>query len=446
MRIEALPFSHDELFSDELSARIPYHRMYGKQYCLPALALYSEREFEQIRSAALQVDRIYLKALRFAQRHMPDEFLIGRLGLHPVLVPASRIETPLGILSRQDWITGPDGPKCIENNTDTPTGLPEAAFLGNAIVHRHTPLRSASAGMDEALQTALAELLEHYRGLGLTGTVVCTCYDWHEEDRVNTQYIVDAIERIGLQARFVPLERLVIVPGEGLFADEERIELLYRLYPYEYLAHDEDAVTGLPVGAALMELAREGRIGLINPPQCAITQSKGFIAYVWALYERNDESSDVLGHRLFNEADLEAIRAYLLPTYFENTLFLRQKIPYAAKSYWGREGKGTTLHSGDGTAELEQWGQQDNEAEAEEIRRYYSGQPRIYQQLYPMEQVIAPTEQGPFAGSLLTGAYVIGGRFGGLLPRIGEKITGDLAYYCPAAIRQDGQTMFKESN
>lgn len=74
--------------------------------------------------------------------------------------------------------------------------------------------------------------------------------------------------------------------------------------------------------------------------------------------------------------------------------------------------------------------------EDEEITAYYENQPKIYQQLVPMEQVVIETEAGAYSGYLLTGVFVIGGRLAGILPRVGEKVTGDMAYYCAATVRE----------
>ncbi|MNY54389.1 hypothetical protein D3C86_1902560 [compost metagenome] len=50
-----------------------------------------------------------------------------------------------------------------------------------------------------------------------------------------------------------------------------------------------------------------------------------------------------------------------------------------------------------------------------------------------MSQASVPTELGEYQGYLLTGVYVLNGKSAGVLSRIGAKVTGDLAYYCPAA-------------
>lgn len=434
-RVVPLRLTAAELFQGEIAQRLPYHRMYGKQYCLPSVTLYSQEEYDELKRASVLIDRIYWKALRFAQRHLPGAFLQEQLGIHPSLIGAARIETPAHGLSRQDWIIGADGMKCIENNTDTPSGVPEAAYLGNTVIRRHTPYRSCSSGLREAMLGAFERLIRHYREAGLTGTIACSSYDWHIEDKCNTEYVQDVIRELGYDAVYVPLDRLEIVPGEGLYGGGERIDILYRLYPLEYLIHDSDEDSGVAIGEALIGLVEEGKLGLINPPQSAITQSKGFMALVWALFERNDQSSEVLGSPLFGGEELEAIGKYLLPTYFENTVFLQQNTAFVAKSYWGREGKGTSLFGADGRLEADEWGNSEEAEEAEETRRYYSGQPKVYQQRCPMENVSVQTETGLYNGYLLTGAYVVGGSFGGLLPRIGGAITGDMAYYCPAAIR-----------
>lgn len=70
------------------------------------------------------------------------------------------------------------------------------------------------------------------------------------------------------------------------------------------------------------------------------------------------------------------------------------------------------------------------------IKAYYSEQPQIYQERVAMEAVSVSTEEGIFQGYLLSGVYVIGNQYAGILPRIGGPITGDMAYYCPAAVRR----------
>ncbi|MCM3786134.1 glutathionylspermidine synthase family protein [Neobacillus mesonae] len=426
--------THDEVFSGNRAEQIPYHRMYGKQYCLPAAVRYSATEVERLKYASEMIDTIYMSTLRFAQRHLPDAFLTRQLGIPKSLIPAARMEVPGHGVSRQDFILEPGGRiKCIENNTDTPTGIPEASYLAKELIDSHTKgLQATTVTMRRHIADAFRRLLEHYSSKGLDGRVVFTCYDWHVEDRRNTEYLMEIVQEMGYDVRFVPLSELEIVRGDGLYSEGERISVLYRLYPLEYLANDKSEETEDRIGEWMLELVEQGKLGLINPAQSIISQSKGFMALIWSLYERHDEASGLLGEPLYSEEQLDAIRDFLLPTYYSPALFIQEGNPYVAKSYWGREGKGTSLFDEQGNLTEAEWGQSEEDSR-EDIQDYYGNQPVIYQKRCQMENVKVHTEEGPFSGYLLTGVYVIGGHYSGILPRVGGRITGDMAYYCPAA-------------
>ena len=140
----------DRLFAGAIAENVPYYRMYGKLYCLPAFVRYSAEEAAALAEASEAVDRIYRKALRFAQRSLPDAFLTERLGIPKAMIPAARVETPAHLLSRQDWIVSGGELRWIENNTDTPSGVPEAACLAGSLIGAHgAGYIDLSAGMDE---------------------------------------------------------------------------------------------------------------------------------------------------------------------------------------------------------------------------------------------------------------------------------------------------------
>ncbi|WP_068618861.1 glutathionylspermidine synthase family protein [Paenibacillus tuaregi] len=443
IRIYTPDVNGEEVFDSEITGVIPYYRMYGAQYCLPSFVQYTSCEAEKLRSASQAVHRIYTKVLRFAQMYLPDSYLIGQLGLEPAMIPAARIALPFTGIERQDWIMSEQGMRCIENNTETPSGIPEAAFLERVLLSRymknpqHTP--GPSAGMDALLSRVFVEAVDFFEKEGLGRAVTFTCPEGIIEDLHNTQYLLQRCEEAGLQAKFVPLEELRIIPEQGLYHNGEQISILYRLYPLEFLVHDKDETSGVLVGQELLRLAEQGKIGLINPPQNIISQSKGFMATIWSLYERNELTRDYLGFTLFDEEDVQAIEDYLLPTYFTPEPFLRSGIPFAAKGYWGREGKGTVLHDKEYSADespcLPDGTVSAQAAENEDESSYYDSQPKIFQKLHPMMQVTVPTEKGDYAGYLLTGVYVLNGRYAGVLSRIGAKVTGDMAYYCPAVVK-----------
>ncbi|MNH85345.1 putative acid--amine ligase YgiC [compost metagenome] len=427
---------YEEVFDGEIAKEIPYYRMYGKQYCLPSFVMYKEHEIKELRAASEEVNRIYGKVLGFAQQYLPDSYLIKQLGLEPAMIPSARIPFPWSGIERQDWIIGEHGMKCIENNTETPTGIPEAAYLERELLKRYMDASGPSSTMDETLTQTFKDIVTDYSAKGLGDKVTFTCAGEILEDSTNTKYLLHRCEKAGIEVNYAPLEELRIVPGVGLYHGNERIMILYRLYPLEFLIHDREESSGVLVGEELMKLAAEGKIGLINPPQNIITQSKGFMATIWSLYERNELTQEYFGFTLFDSADMQIISKYLLPTYFTNEPFLLTDEPYAAKGYWGREGKGTDLFEPLGHEDSRLSGEADSASEETdpEEAEYYGTMPKIYQRLYPMSQAAVPTELGEYQGYVLTGVYVFNGKSAGVLSRIGGKVTGDLAYYCPAAI------------
>lgn len=437
-KVIALPVNHDELFVGERGERIPYHRMYGKEYCVSAVTVFSDQEISLIEEASEKMDQIYRKVLRFVQRYLPDPVLVNQLGIHPGLIPAARIEVPFHGVSRQDWIMQPDGIKMIENNTDTPTGIPETAYLAGAVIKPYTTYHNPSQSMDRQIRDSFSSLISFYRHCGFSGDIAFSCYDWHEEDVCNTKYLMERVQQAGYPALFVPLEGLEVKPNEGLFYEGKKIEIWYRLYPLEYLVHDTDD-DEFETGQAILDLISQKKLAIINPAQSIITQSKGFMALVWSLYEKNDQLQELwnLEAPFFLEKECETISRFLLPTYFEDTFFRQQEIPWVSKAYYGREGKGTRLFDKNGLEHKIEWEHQADEEEDGATHEYYSNQPRIYQQRIMQEEIKIPTETGWFHGYLLVGSYVIGGRFGGILTRVGGEVTGNLAYYIPAGMEKE---------
>lgn len=434
-----LTLGHDELFQGERARQIPYHRMYGKEYCVPAVVLYDLQEIDRLKDATVKMNRIFQKGVRFVQRYLPDLILINQLGIHPALLAAARMEVPFHGVSRQDWIMNSSSMKLIENNTDTPTGIPETAFLAESVLKEFTAFDNPSLTMNQEIQSAFSALIEFYRSCEFQGEIAFSCYDWHEEDRCNTMYLMEQVQLAGYPAWFAPLEKLEVRSGEGLFYDGKKIDIWYRLYPLEYLVHDEDQ-DGFPTGEAILSLIEQKKLAIINPVQSIISQSKGFLALLWSLYEKNELLPQLLGVKspLFTKEECDAIHEFMLPTYFDPSPFREAGIAWVAKAMFGREGKGTVLYNKDGVAQNVEWEHELDHREDEATKAYYGEQPCIYQQRIPLVRIEIPTEQGKFNGFLLTGAFVMGSSYAGLLPRIGGEVTGNLAYYAVAGTKDRG--------
>lgn len=350
--------------------------------------------------------------------------------------PAARMEVPFHGVSRQDWIINLFGMKLIENNTDTPTGIPETGFLAESVLKEFTLFENPSKTMNQQIQSAFTSLIEFYRSCGLKGEIAFSCYDWHEEDRCNTIYLMEQVQQAGYPTWFAPLERLEVRPDQGLFYEGKKIDIWYRLYPFEYLVHDADQ-DGFPTGEAILSLIEQKKLAVINPVQSIISQSKGFLALIWSLFEKNELLPQLMGVKrpLFTKEECDTIHQFMLPAYFDPSPFRQSGRAWVAKAIFGREGKGTVLYNEDGQHETIEWEHELDQQEDEATKAYYGEQPCVYQQRIPLERIEIPTEQGNFNGYLLTGAFVIGSSYAGLLPRIGGEVTGNLAFYAVAGMK-----------
>ncbi|MBA9083722.1 glutathionylspermidine synthase [Fontibacillus solani] len=419
MHIISSKLSRNEIFNAEIAELVPYLDMNGQEYCTKDAMVYSRQELQELSSAAEGVDQVYLTTLRYVQRNVPDEVLAQELHIDPRLIPCARQELSFHVMARQDWILYEGQMKFIENNADTPTGVPESFFIPSYLIendiyqkemiNHHLPVNIANA---------FATAVNHYRSAGLTGKIVFSCHQEHTEDYANTRFVQSCAESIGIHSVFADLSELTVQEGAGLFLGDEKIDIWYRLYPLELLVFDEDS-DGTPVGEQILDLIEKGLLGIINPIQSIIMQSKSFYKFIWTLYENNDTFG------VFNHYEASIISKYFLPTYGANDIFLSESTSFVEKAVYGREGRGVTLTTvNDGKIVATQTNSLD------EYDSYYNTQPKIYQLKLGMTKFTLSIGEEPKEGYLLTGAYVINGRFSGLLTRLGDLITGDLSYFC----------------
>ncbi|MCG7406249.1 glutathionylspermidine synthase family protein [Paenibacillus sp. ACRRX] len=456
-----LPLGDKEAFTDTRLHVVPYVRMYDQPYCMTEAILYDETEVMELRQASELVHSVYERVMRFVQHELPDITLVQQLGIPMQLVEAARQSEPISGISRQDWIKGPQGWKCIENNADTPTGIPEAAYLAEELIQESNRLwGSMGAGqrllnpsneLSSQLQQVLVKLLQHYREQGYSGSIVFSAYRDHAEDRANTMYLLKLVQQAGWEAEFCALEDLRVVPGEGLYANDNKVGIWYRLYPLEYLMTDESE-DGFPIGRAVLALTVSKQLAVMNPLQSILLQSKAMMALIWALHEHHDELSSTMSTPILTSWERDIIERYIPPTYLNPEPFRAMGSSYVAKSIWGREGKGTAIYDANGACEEIQDERVTKQAsipseayiEDNDDQRYYADQPKVYQAYVPMEAVHMESTGNQLSGYLLTGVYVPGGIYGGLLPRVGGRITGDLARFCPAAIQKNSHLMINK--
>lgn len=408
VKVISLPVSHEEAFA-ATREWCDWDRMYDREYIIPSIVLFSQAMVKQIANLTEQAYQLFQKTLRYVQREVPDPYLIHQLGIPEQLVRAARSYVPFDAITRFDIAISEDRMYILEYNSDTPTGVVETAYVADSFLRRFTNYRNPSIKLNDRIKNALQNCIQFYRNQGFQGDVIFSATQTSNED-IGTVRYAQHISQI--DSHYAHLEDLRL-RSDGLYAGEKKASIWYRLYPWEHLPHDvsED---GFPIGEALLSLITEKKLATISPPQSVITQSKGLQAFIWELTQFH--------HPVFDDAKRMFVQRHMLPSLFEPDPFRQHGIPYASKPLFGREGGAVTLFDAEGNPEVK------DEAE------HYWEQPTIFQQRIELPNVQIRTEEGMFDGYLLIGAFCVGGKFAGLLPKVGGQITGNLAYFLPAAM------------
>jgi glutathionylspermidine synthase len=246
------------------------------------------------------------------------------------------------LYGRFDLAQTPQGPKLLEFNADTATGIPETAVVQWAsLAAAGKEEASQASGLFEALVTQFTEWLN--RNEDLEPTLLLTYIGASAEDQTNCEVVAQAATEAGFTTHLCPIDQITITTiGEdrGIWAEVgaeqwQRFSFLFKLIPWEQLAWEEPEVV-----QDLENLLRTRTVVIANPAYALLFQSKGLLAWLWQHYPNH---------------------ALLLPASF-------QHLPgkYVAKPFFGREGQNVEVIAG-GESLTRTGGE-------------YASQPLVYQQ------------------------------------------------------------------
>lgn len=248
---------------------------------------------------------IYAMCLELVDEACRDDEILKKLA----------IPEPYWDMARQSWLkhdksiygrfdfsyNGEDPAKLLEFNADTPTSLYESAFFQWLWLEQLFPDLDQFNSIQEKLCDALGAFSGH--GLMHFSSVKGT-----EEDRATVEYVMDCAAQAGVSVKFIYMEDIGIgADGHFLDLEDERINTLFKLYPWEYIwedAYGHDVINGY----------RDG-LKLVEPPWKMILSNKGILPLLWQRHQ---------GH------------PNLLPAWFEEETPLAAN--YVTKPLLGREG------------------------------------------------------------------------------------------------------------
>jgi glutathionylspermidine synthase len=204
---------------------------------------------------------------------------------------------------------GVSPPKLLEYNADTPTALFEAS-----VVQWHW-LEECRPGSDQfnSIHEALIALWTRWRAQGRLARVHFACMD-DDDDILTTAYLQDTAHQSGLDTALMAVTDIGWDGRTFLDTDESRIEALFKLYPWDWLAR-EPFFAHLPAS----------RMQVLEPAWRVVAASKGILPVLWELFP---------GH------------PNLLPASFDPTAI---DGPTVLKPLFGREGANVQVSKGEGS-------------------------------------------------------------------------------------------------
>jgi len=298
-----------------------FHTIDGERYWdQRAYYAFSLDEIErQIEAPTGEIDAM---CLELVARAIDDEKYLRRLKIPEAFWPLlseSWHRDDASLYGRLDLSFDGRGPaKLLEYNADTPTSIFEAAvfqwtWLEQAIERRITSPRADQFNSIHERLIDAWEKLARGRHLHLTGTTE------NSEDAGTLAYLEDTARQAGLDTTMIDIEDIGWRDDGGFVdLDNRDVVLAFKLYPWEWMFHDE-------FGGRLTEAPTRW----IEPPWKAVLSNKGILPLLWEMFP---------GH------------PNLLPAFFEDDPNAAQLgSSYVRKPLYSREGANVALVSAGAT-------------------------------------------------------------------------------------------------
>lgn len=350
------------------------------------------KESAAYRFTALQVDRIeaatdeLLHMLEEAGEYVVNNKLLGLLGIpqqyHEAVTASWRNEDPT-LYGRFDFAFNGEGwPKMLEFNADTPTSLLESAVSQWDWLEDVMPDADQYNSLHDKLVAQWDTIVKKRRPAGvLPRRIHFASVSDNEEDWICVHYLMDTAVQAGFEVKHVFTEALGFNKDTGFFVDQDdqRIDILFKLYPLEWMMRED-------FGIHLLNTATQ----IVEPLWKAILSTKAILPVLWKLYP---------GHRL------------LLPAYFEHDVLPADFTSYARKPIFSREGANISLI-------------RDGKEMAKGQEQDYGAEGFILQELIELKE-----HDGFFP---VIGAWVVGDKAAGMCIREdSNRITTNMSNFVP---------------
>jgi glutathionylspermidine synthase len=228
----------------------------------------------QIEAPTGEIDAMCLELVACA---VDDEEYLRRLKIPETfwpLISESWHRDEASLYGRLDLRFDGLGPaKLLEYNADTPTSIFEAAvfqwtWLEQTIERHIIPIHA------DQFNSIHERLIEAWKKLGAGRPLHLTGTTDNPEDAGTLAYLEDTARQAGLQTTVIDIADIGL-RDDGLFVDldDRPMGLVFKLYPWEWMFHDE-------FGARLAKAPTRW----IEPPWKALLSNKGILPLLWEMF------------------------------------------------------------------------------------------------------------------------------------------------------------------
>jgi glutathionylspermidine synthase len=310
-----------------------FHTFEGKPYWFEgAFYSFTSSEIDRLEKATNELQEMCLKAVdyviendRFADLRIPAEAV-------PVIKKAWDDDPP-AVYGRFDFGYDGDSIKLFEYNADTPTALLEAAVIQWHWLQDRFPREDQFNSIWEGLVQKWKDLKDER---AIQGHVVHFAHMDEMEDLMTTTMLRDTAIEAGLQTEGLHMSEIGWDEANRWFVDANnaRIRTIFKLYPWEWLVHDQ-------FGKHALENYAD--VQWIEPIWKMVLSNKGILAILWEMYPNHP---------------------YLLESHLDDP---KGMVDYVKKPLLSREGANVTLA---------------REGTLEETPGEYGEEGFVYQELY----------------------------------------------------------------
>jgi glutathionylspermidine synthase len=232
---------------------------------------FTAKEIDQLEAATYELDKLCLSAMQHLMDHPVRlrEFNIPADWIE--YVQASWESDEITIYGRFDLAyDGMNPPKLLEYNADTPTGLLEAAVVQWYWMKDKDP----KADQFNSIHEKLIDAWTRYKTV-MNGPMMYFSSMENLEDFMTVSYLQDTAVQAGLDARYIQCDDIGWHKARGLFTDldENQINQIFKLYPWEWMMRDQFAAHVQTGGTKWMEA-----------PWKMVLSNKAILPVLWELF------------------------------------------------------------------------------------------------------------------------------------------------------------------